>query len=119
MRDAISCHGRTTWPWASLLKQHEYETRPCLETVVETARPCPPTVVEPVKIARACAFIHGRGISERRMTRPCNMAVLHDCHVLPDYHDNFFADTVVVEPTSTTIGVSSFNLIIALANYSP
>ncbi|PPR90895.1 hypothetical protein GOBAR_AA29788 [Gossypium barbadense] len=32
----ISCHDRATWPWEKLPKQHWRETRPCLETVVET-----------------------------------------------------------------------------------
>ncbi|PPS01318.1 hypothetical protein GOBAR_AA19344 [Gossypium barbadense] len=35
-RDVINCHGRVTWPWAKLRKQHWRETRPCLETMVET-----------------------------------------------------------------------------------
>ncbi|PPS20273.1 hypothetical protein GOBAR_AA00326 [Gossypium barbadense] len=76
-------------------------------------------MVKPVKITQACACIHGRGRSERRMTRLCNMAVctnapnfenhetsskaqyylgtstplekvLQDCQVLLDHHDNLF-----------------------------
>ncbi|PPR91583.1 hypothetical protein GOBAR_AA29101 [Gossypium barbadense] len=35
-RDMISCHGRATWLWAKLPKQHGRATRLCLETVVET-----------------------------------------------------------------------------------
>ncbi|PPR89793.1 hypothetical protein GOBAR_AA30893 [Gossypium barbadense] len=78
--DKLSRH--STWPWVKLLKQHGRETHLCLETMVETENltraldtPVPSPVVDTVKITRACACIHGSGRSERRLTRPCNMAM--------------------------------------------
>ncbi|PPS11505.1 hypothetical protein GOBAR_AA09139 [Gossypium barbadense] len=41
--DAISGHGRATWPWASLSNQHGRATSLCLGTMVETE-----------KLARSC-----------------------------------------------------------------
>ncbi|PPS00859.1 hypothetical protein GOBAR_AA19804 [Gossypium barbadense] len=101
------CHGRATWPWASLSKQHGRATRLCLEIVVETenlARACdtpvPTTVLKTDKTTRACAYTHGCGRSKRIIksskahyylgTATPLEKVLHDCHVLPDHHDNLF-----------------------------
>ncbi|PPR81750.1 hypothetical protein GOBAR_AA38964 [Gossypium barbadense] len=60
--DAISCHGRATWPWTKLSKQHGHETHSCLETVVETENvtwACDTPV--PSTCGRHCQNEHGRG----------------------------------------------------------
>ncbi|PPR97830.1 hypothetical protein GOBAR_AA22835 [Gossypium barbadense] len=63
-RDAISGHGRATWPWSNLPNTHECATRPCL-----------PPVDNIVKITWACAELHDRGRSEPHHTRSCNMII--------------------------------------------
>ncbi|PPS08777.1 hypothetical protein GOBAR_AA11866 [Gossypium barbadense] len=68
----ISYHGHATWPWASLSKQHERETRPCLKIMVETENP--PPVLKTDKTTWACNYIHGRRRSERSSTRLCHHA---------------------------------------------
>ncbi|PPR88080.1 hypothetical protein GOBAR_AA32610 [Gossypium barbadense] len=75
-RDVISCHGHVTWPWAKLPKQHGHETRPCLETMVETenvTQACDTSV--PYTRGRHCQNEHGNGRSERSKTRPCDTVV--------------------------------------------
>ncbi|PPS05158.1 hypothetical protein GOBAR_AA15506 [Gossypium barbadense] len=60
-RDAINCHGRATWLWAKLPKQHGSETRPRLEIVVETenvTRACDTPV--PSTRGRHCQNKHWR-----------------------------------------------------------
>ncbi|PPR85780.1 hypothetical protein GOBAR_AA34912 [Gossypium barbadense] len=89
-RDAISYHSRATWSWSKLPKQHGHETRPCLETMVETENvtgTCDTLV--PSTHGRHCQNEHGRGIctqaweKERSKTRPCDSAV---CTHTPKQH---------------------------------
>ncbi|PPR83468.1 hypothetical protein GOBAR_AA37243 [Gossypium barbadense] len=70
-RDAISCHGRATWPWAKLPKYHRRATRQCFEIVGKPVNlawvfdtPVPSLMVDTITITRACACIHGRGRSD-------------------------------------------------------
>ncbi|PPR84987.1 hypothetical protein GOBAR_AA35725 [Gossypium barbadense] len=66
-RDAISFHGRATWPWVKLPKYHGRGTCPCFGSVekpVNVAQafdtPMPIPMVDTVTRTRACAYIHSK-----------------------------------------------------------
>ncbi|PPR96408.1 hypothetical protein GOBAR_AA24261 [Gossypium barbadense] len=86
MRSVNSSHhldhaeeSRETWPWAELPKQHGHETRPCLETIVETenvTRAC--NTLVPSTCGQHYQNEHGRGpmYTGRAPTCPSNTGTM-------------------------------------------
>ncbi|PPR92596.1 hypothetical protein GOBAR_AA28075 [Gossypium barbadense] len=59
-RAMINCHGRATWPWANLPKQHGLSTHPCLEPMAEPIKSTLPFDT-PVPSNRAYTISSSRG----------------------------------------------------------